>query len=324
MSFTESTNNFSPKEQTSKLPELSKEEIAKMRSKLPETRQDVARIAQLYKNFESTYPEEFKKANQKHPTLAQSINNAEHLFNTVQNDQSKLTDDNIIGFMEEYNMYAHKINSALASMRREEEESQEKKLTTAINGELPINEKEFTAAQQKEMKAFAQDLWKELFPPSNVDKFTKWASGQENLEGYQKILIAPANGIESVIMGFINLVDPKTYKELYSSIKNVSGMSYKDWCDSWHGLKFAYEQLPTADKIAPVISFLYSIAFLIGGSGKIIEMAKKMGYSTGMIAGIEAGIGTRTITHITNPAAKAVEIGTMVGITLPYITGKSK
>ena len=315
----ESTENFSPKEQVKKLPELSKEDIAKIRSRLPETRENITRLAQLYKNFESTYPEEFKRVNQKHPTLAQSINNAEHLFDTVQKNQSALTDTNIIGFLEEYNMYAHSINSALESIRREEEESQEKKLTAAINGELPINEKEFTDAQQKEMKAFAQDLWKELFPESNVDKFTKWASGQQELEGYQKILIAPANGIESVIMGFINLVNPKTYKELYNSIKNVSGMSYKDWCDSWHGLKFAYEQLPTADKIAPVISFLYSIAFLIGGSGKIIEKAKKMGYSTGMIAGIESAIGGRTITHITNPAAKAVGIGTMVGITLPYI-----
>ncbi len=235
-----------------------------------------------------------------------------------------LSNEQLIQALNEYNLYAYQINSLLRRINQERKEGSENALISAAHGELPFNEAEFTDAQKKELRAFAQELWKELFPESGVDQFTKWASGQENLEGYQKILLAPANGIESAVAGFINLFNPKTYKELASSVESLSGLSYKDWCDLCRGLKFTYEQLPMTDKVAPVLSLICAIAFLMGGSGKIVEMAKKMGYSTKTVGAIRGAFGARTFTHVLEPVGKAVPLGAMLGITLPYIKPENR
>ncbi|MFH1012161.1 MAG: hypothetical protein V1760_00215, partial [Candidatus Peregrinibacteria bacterium] len=214
---------------------------------------------------------------------------------------------------------AHETNALLRQIDREQKEGRENALVQAVHGEIPFDEAALTPAQKAELRAFAQELWKEFFPESGIDQFTKWATGQKDLEGYQKVLLAPANGIESAVVGFINLFNPKTYKELYTSIKTVSGLNYEDWCDLWHGLKFTYEQLPTTDKVAPVLSLICAIAFLTGGAGKIIQMAKKMGYSTKTAGAIKGVFGTRTVSHVLEPVGKAVPLGAMLGITLPYI-----
>ncbi len=325
MAFDESLKSATT-EKPKELPQLSPEQIRAIQSRLPEVRQDITRLLGHFDDLRANYPDEFAKVNRKHPKLATGVEAVRGLFDFLGEDNKRLSNEQLIQAMNEYNLYAHEINSLLQRIDSERKKGRESALVQAAYGELPFNEAEFTPAQKEELRAFAQELWKELFPESGVDQFTKWATDQKDLEGYQKVLLAPANGIESAVMGFIALFEPKTYKELAASVESLSGLNYKDWCDLWRGLKFTYEQLPTTDKIAPVLSLICAIAFLMGGSGKIVQMAKKMGYSTKTVGAIRGVFRARTFAHVLEPVGKAVPLGAMLGISLPYIrseTGKS-
>jgi hypothetical protein len=322
MTFNE---NLKPetKENPKELPQLSPDKIQKIRQRLPEVRQDITRLLKHFDELRKNYPNEFEEINQKHPNLTTSAEAVRELFNYLGDGNKDLSNEQFVQALNEYNLYANKINSLLRKIKQEREESRESTLVQAAHGELPFNEADFTPVQKKEIRAFAQQLWQKLFPESGVDKFTKWATGQKDLEGYQKILLAPANGIESAVMGFIDLFEPKTYKELSASIESLYGLNYKDWCDIWRGLKFTYERLPTTDKIAPVLSLICAIAFLKGGSGKIVQMAKEMGYSIKTISAIKGVFGTRTFAHVLEPVGKAIPLSAILGITLPYIKSEN-
>jgi len=307
------------KDKLKELPQLSPEQLRAIKSRLPEVRQDITSLLGHFDELRTNYPDEFAEVNRKHPNLATSIEATRGLFDYLGAHNEGLSNEQLIQALNEYNLYAHQINSLLRRIEQEGKEGRESALIQATHGEIPFNEAEFTSAQKAELRAFAQELWKELFPESGIDKFTKWSTGQKDLEGYQKVLLAPANGIESAVVGFINLFNPKSYKELYTSIETMSGLSYEDWCDLWRGLKFTYEQLPTTDKVAPVLSLICAIAFLTGGAGKITQMAQRMGYSTKTVGAIKGVFGARTVAHVLEPTGKAVPLGAMLGITLPYI-----
>jgi len=318
MTFDESLKSET-KDKPKELPQLSLEELRAIQARLPEVRKDITRLLGHFDELRTNYPDEFAEVNRKHPNLATNVEATRGLFDYLGAHNEELPNEQLSQALNEYNLYAHQINSLLRRIEQERKEGRENTLVSAAHGELPFNETEFTDSVKQELRAFAQELWKELFPESGVDKFTNWATDQKDLEGYQKVLLAPANGIESAVMGFIALFEPKTYKELAASVESLSGLNYKDWCDLWRGLKFTYEQLPTTDKIAPVLSLICAIAFLMGGSGKIVQMAKKMGYSTKTVGAIQGVFGARTFAHVLEPVGKAVPLGAMLGITLPYI-----
>lgn len=310
-----------PDEKPRKLPRLSPEQIQVIRSRLPAIREDITNFLTHFDTLRENYQEEFARVNSKHPNLARATEVVRGFMDYFGEHNEELSNEQFVQFLNEYNFYAHKINALLREMDRENLEEREQTLVEAVRGEIPFDEAEFTEAQKEELKAFAQNLWRELFPESNIDRFVKWANGQKDLEGYQKILLIPANGIEAAVMGFIDLFKIKTYEELGSAVESLGalGLKWKNWCEMVRGLKFAYEQLPTTDKIAPILSFIMAFAFLFGGAKKLIEIAKQTGQSTKAIATIKGIFGTRAFFHATAPVGKIVPLGAMLGIALPYI-----
>jgi hypothetical protein len=279
-------------------------------------KQDANRLLKHFDNLMKNYPEVFTKLNHKYPNLEKHLTILKRFFDNFE----KHNDERLIMHeLNTYNLYANKVNFLLNQINQEEKEYYEKTLTSAVYGEMPFNEIELTETEKRELHNFAEELWKEFFPESWINKSVetekrelhnfaeelwkeffpeswinksvKRATGQKELEWYQKFFLFPANGIESVVIGFINLFKPKTYKELIASIETISGLSYKDWCDLWRGLKFTYEKLSNTDKIAPVLSFIYAVVFLAGIPAQISKIAKKINCSTKTINIIKSAIG---------------------------------
>ena len=206
-------------EKPKELPQLSAEQIRAIQSRLPEVRQDITRLLGHFDDLRTNYPDEFAEVNRKHPKLATGVEGVRGLFDFLGEHNKGLSNEQLVQAMNEYNLYAHEINSVLQQIDREGKEGRESTLVQATHGELPFNEADFAPAQKEELRAFAQELWKELFPESGVDQFTKWATDQR-FRGYQNLL-APANGIESAVMGFIALFEPKPTKELAADRKSI-------------------------------------------------------------------------------------------------------
>lgn len=134
----------------------------------------------------------------------------------------------------------------------------------------------FTEEEKKEIIAFADHIWEEIFPPSYTDEYAKWALSQEGLTDNQRILLAPVNGVESIFTGLWDLTKYSTYEELWSSIQTLYGMSYEDYCACFQVLKLLYRHYdPEAkDFVAPAISFIVGSAFMVGGVSKLQKLAK--------------------------------------------------
>lgn len=141
-------------------------------------------------------------------------------------------------------------------------------------------------------------------------------------------MLAPANGIEGVVVSFINMLDAQTYEDLYEGIETMAGMDYKDWCAAWHTLKFTYENMSTSDKIAPIISLLTGVVFLVGGTAKLFEIMNKLKYpaktKTLVKNIIEGAVIARSGARPLKPLGEVLPVATIVGITLKYINLESK
>ena len=286
---------------------------------LPEIRHDIAIINKNYENLRTNYPEAFARFEAKNPQFAIYMKSAQTLAGELSDDHEELRDEDVLHFIDTYNEYAHGINGALETYRKMASEDREQTIFKAASGEIPFDENSITPEQKEMMKQAAQDIWRELFPESHVDRFVKWAGGQKNLMDIQKILIAPANGIEGVISGIINLTQPKTYQDFAASIEQFSGMSYEEYCATWRTMKFTFENLSTTDKVAPLISILTGMTLLIGGSVKMASILKKLKYPPAVLASIESILLSSRVTHFGNAGGKAAPVGVMEGVSLKYI-----
>lgn len=302
-----------------KLPELTFDEREKIAAAIPEMQDMLSRLSEQYGLLRENYPDQFDEVAAKHPKLSQNIDTAASIARMLRST----SDEELVALVDEYNALAHDINFVLAAVGREQAEGKESMLVQAANGELPFDERQLTEAQKQALRDFAQDLFKELFPDSTTDKFVKRATSQSQLEGYQKVLLAPANGVEWAVMGFIDIFKPKTYHDLAATVQSMTGMDYKDWCAVWKTIKFAYEQLPATDKVAPLLSLLVAVASVCGGARTIIKFLKGHKYPAGLTRIIEGLVLARTATRMPSYGGKALPLAVMAGITLPYIDKSS-
>ena len=305
---------------TFKLPNLEKHDEQAIVQLIPEAREEIDRLIHYYNLLKTNYPQEFQNVEKNHPHLAKNIELAGKAIGFLGASNKSIDDNQLIDAVTHYNTVAQAINGTLSQLEEQEEEFEEDEFIQSALGKLPADEKKFTEEQKREIQRFAQDLMAELFPDSYSDKLVKWATDQKKLDGYQKILLAPANGIEGAVTGFIDLFNIKTYQELGSTLKTTFGMSYEDWCKMWKTIKFTYENLPMTDQIAPILSLLVAVTTLVGGSSRMIGLAKKLGYSSKLVTlAIETPFILRTATHVANPVGKATPISVMMGIVLPHL-----
>ncbi|MFA6024103.1 MAG: hypothetical protein WC777_02720 [Candidatus Gracilibacteria bacterium] len=165
------------------------------------------------------------------------------------------------------------LSSGLLAEILENEEEVEAVMSAGKTAAEKIEE-QFTEEQKEEIRAFAELLWHELFPETHVDRFTKWATGQKDLENYQEIILAPANGIEGVLSGVWDLAAHpiQSYEDMREAVQLVSGMSYEDFCSCVKVLKFMYREMDKKELVAPSISFIAGTLFIFGGAAKVSKL----------------------------------------------------
>lgn len=307
-----------------RVPTLTLEEKQKIIRLLPEVRQDLSDFKKNLAIVRKDHPEIWGEIKPRSQFMEYQLNAMNTIVDQLSSENKALRDSDLIQGVNEFNFIAREINNTIASVDRMTKENREKTMTAALRGELPFDENKLTAEEKKELQIFAQNLWNELFPNSNVDKFVLWATGRrptEDPEDYEKILLAPANGIEAAVAGMIELFNPQTYKDIYSMVKTTTGMSYNEWCASVKALKFSYEQLSTSSKIAPLLSFLCSFLFLFGGFKALTSLSKfsQLKCGTKVKAMLEAFLATRAITHYGAEIGKTLPFSNMFGLSLRYI-----
>ena len=330
--FKKETESVSKPPEAKQLPVVSPEVRKHIAEKLPEIREDITRLNKAFDALNENYPEILDGLVLKHPELTKARLALNTCLYGLSYNQSNLTDQEILRYIDVYNRSASIINKIFLATKKEHAEKDQQLLAQALRGEIPFDENMLTPAEKQQLRQFAQDAWKEIFPDTHVDKLAKWVSkqafDQNELVGLQKIMLAPANGIEGAVVSFINLFHAKTYQDLSASINIMADMDVKDWCSSWQTLKFTYENLPTADKLAPVISVLTGMVFLFGGASKLFEILDKLNYPAktkvllkGLLKGV---IATRTGIRPVSSLGKVLPVATVVGVTLKYIDLEAK
>lgn len=305
-----------------KLLELKPDQKEKLIQLIPELRMDLADFKKYYNNLKNKYPEAWGKIASKHHHITKQLDLMIHVIDKLDATNLALKNIEIIQAIDEYNLFAKEINEVFAGADLAFREEIDQTIGLATQGELPFDEKDFTADEKAEFKKFMEDLMAELFPESNVDKFVRWTTGRKSsdkLEDHEKYLLAPANGIESAIMGVAALFDQQTYQDFVSGIILTSGLTWKDWCNYMKALKVGFEQLPTSSKIAPMLSLLCAFAFLAGGTSKIVSMTSKLKCGAKIANAVKVTVGARTMVYKGAEIGKGLAILPLTQLKIKYI-----
>jgi len=151
---------------------------------------------------------------------------------------------------------------------------------------------------------------------------------KSELEGGEKILLAPAVGIEMAVTGLIGLLKPKTYSDLYYSVKTMSNMTWTEWCLAWKGIKFALYNIDDSTKIASLIAVVSSVLFMVGGVAAAQKIIPKLKLSDGLsskLKRLSSGVGyARTLTYGPSHLATALPAAVIGGTVLDTIELRPK
>ena len=300
------------------LPELTTKQIENIRN-------DTQRLVNLESELRTKYLDSYHNINDKYPKFFNVVNNLVAIWEQLWKNNKNLSDENSRELIENYNLYASEFNNIINKNKLEDNKTKENtfnSLNTFANWEWNfewINEELFSKEDKEELKKFTQDLWEEFFPDSNIDNFVKSITWQEKLEDYQKILLSPANWVENAVTWIASLFDKKTYIDLENSISTLNNLNSEDWDDLLRSLEFTYEQLSITDKIAPMISLIFSIAFLFWWIWKIWELAEKLNLSKKLANTIKYTHLAWSSTVMGNQSGKIALLWTMWWITLQII-----
>lgn len=193
--FKKQTESIPKESEIKQLPVVSPEAKKRLAEKLPELREDITRLNKAFDALNKNYPEILDNLTNKHPELIKARLALETCLNGLSYNQSNLTDQDILGYIDVYNRSVAIINRVFLATKTEHLDNHEQRLAQALRGEIVFDENLLTTAEKEQLRQFAQDVWKELFPDTHIDKFAKWvnkqAFGLNDLEGAQKNIVSP-------------------------------------------------------------------------------------------------------------------------------------
>ncbi len=290
------------------------ERVLNPKERLDSVRKDVGYFVKNYRQFQVNYPEIDGALAKEFPDFHQSTEGLMHLMDELSTPDGVVSDSTVLEYLERYNTLAESVNRAFEALKSAHHDAQDPFHSALNSGETLV----LTEAQKSETAAFARDLYKKIFPESNVSQSVRLATGQSHLEDYQKILVAPAEGIEAVVMGFINLLNPQTYKDLGDGIQTACGMDYEEWCMAWKTLKTVYENASGADVAEVSISFIVAVCFLVGGALKLSQISKGLQLPAYLVPAVEVvTVGSRGLMY--GGKLQSLPLGVMGGLTLKYV-----
>ena len=172
--------------------------------------------------------------------------------------------------------------------------------------------------QRRELLEFGKALYQEIFSDSYTDYAVKFYTNRDELSDFQRYALVPANAIESVGRGVVGLFSPDTWKDLSQSAKTLLNMTEDDYKMAWGFVKFQYENLPTVDKVEPVLTFILSVVFLLGGLSKIASLTRELPHATGAMAILESAALARSVSYNVPHIAMPLPAAVLGGLHLKY------
>lgn len=290
------------------------EHVVSPKERLDSVRKDLGYFVKNYRQFQANYPEIDGDLGKQFPDFHQATEELMQLMDELSTPDGVLSDATILAYLERYNTLAESVNRAFKALKSAHHDAQDPFHSALNSGETLV----LTEAQKTETAAFAHELYRKIFPESNVSQSVRLATGQSHLEDYQKVLVAPAEGIEAVVMGFIRLLNPQTYKDLGDGIQTACGMDYEEWCLALKTLKTVYENASGADVAEVSISFIVAVCFLLGGVSKLSQISKGLQMPAYLIPAVETvTVGSRALMY--GGKLQSLPVGVMGGLTLKYV-----
>ena len=290
-------------------------EREELTQKVDSVRTDAGRFIDNYRQFQKNYPEIAEAVKEEFPKLDDAIEQVLAIVALLSPGNKSLKTEEIVEALQRFNRYAELINRGFKAIQAKQE-ARGDPLHEALNVDASVEVK-YSEKDKKEMQAFAKALYEQIFPESYTSQFVRWSTGQGHLEDYQRILVAPAEGIEGAVMGFVSLFNPKTYADLETSVETACGMDYEEWCLAWKTVKTIYENSSTTDLAAPAISLISGCAFLLGGVSKLATVTKGLKVPAALIPALEGvTLASRGVHYTTK--MELLPIGVLSGLTLKY------
>lgn len=222
---------------------------------------------------------------EQNPQFLDDLEGLRACLNSANTELGSLNKVRMEQWVEDYNFYAGCLNEAIQQYETKEGQVRARALETGTNpAEYADYEASLTPEEKAEIRAFVSAAWKDMFPPTYVDQIALWTSAtvhgmdpqRAQLSEAQRLALAPANGVESAVVGVAALLHPQTYVELWHSIETLYGMSPQEWAQTVTFLKFMSEDLSTTDVVAPAISALVGMIFIAGGLDRFKKAVKTM------------------------------------------------
>ncbi|MBD3329910.1 hypothetical protein GF354_00090 [Candidatus Peregrinibacteria bacterium] len=301
----------------------------KLQNALPRIRYDLKRILKYFKMFRDNAGSEYDEFIKKHPEYEKNIDKAVELAEKL--TDPSLTDEEIIEKIMLYNDYVSKINGVISAIKGEKNEREQRFIENLQRGEINIAEA-LTVEDKQELNKFAKDLWDEMFPESYTDQAVKYYTGQEELDPYQKYLLALPNAFEYALTGAASLADPDTYRELFDmeswsqtleSIDMIWNLPWEDKLALYDACKYMVQNLDVHSEVNKAVSIIIGIFLLKGGFAKLGNYAKKLGYSDKLVKIIKKTYAPVTAykgLSVGKRGVVAVPLAVIGGITLPYLS----
>lgn len=238
-------------------------------------RNESSRFLFNYYKFIENHPNIYKNIAKKHPQLTMHISYMENILDEITDWNNKLSDEQIKSYALQYNSSADQINKILTLFWNGIVE----KVDWSLWNFIYIDKINLSKEEKKELIKISKDLYKEIFPDSRVNIFVKNCTWEEELEDYQKILLAPANWVENMVIAIFNLLKLETYEKFYKSWKELVSLNSEDRERLYNLLKVINYNISDTDKIAALISFIFWLIALNWAS-KMISILSKRKIST--------------------------------------------
>ncbi len=237
--------------------------------KLLKIQNESARFFFYYWKFKEKHSNFYWNMINKYPSLSMHISYIENILEKISSKNDNLSESDIKSFALQYNSSADRINYILKSFNISSFELVDKTTEKFITNEIEI-----TNEQKEELRKFGKDLFKEIFPDSYVTKAVKYINSQEELENYQKILLAPANGIEYMIFSVLSLLKKETYTDFYKSVDFLIWLDWKEKDRLYGLLNILNDNISNVDKISVIISLIYWL-FAIKWAVSVVNIINK-------------------------------------------------
>jgi hypothetical protein len=270
--------NYSSDDDVS-LPQLNESNRDELEIRIVQARADIADFNRNFAQLKVNFPVEVEQIESAFPGLIDTIT---ELNRGVDQEFNALSNDEIIRRIQRYNLMIDIINSVFNNLLNpvvgDVTQTVDALLETGQYSGIASNMSE---EQRVALESYTQSVMESMFPESTVSRVVRGISGEytdsfdretgeyAELAGWQRIAIAPAEGIERIVTGIAQFADIETYGEIQRGLATLPNITGTDIVNIFRLLHSAWEHSSGIDKAAKLIAIASACVFLAGLIGTV-------------------------------------------------------